>query len=396
MATLRIGRLSMTVTEVNAVDLQGGVLRLSGDIVGSSLAQTRALLDELDATLRNPDLPIAVTWSEDPLIDAFYLPAGGAARIVTLTGNGWGRWSANLIRLGTEVAVRFQSKLTGKTLTNDHSYTGPGVGYVGPPVDWRTFDPSAGVTTLARIGSDGTSRVRLNVDADAHPIWMVAPASYYKGACEIFLDGFLRAGRDAPNDPLDWQIGNNLVRVTPDVDGGLDVEHYDGAAWRSTVWQVRHDGADVGDWYAVRIIRNTPERCVIELVQPRVTFQGLLTVQLGVRRGSRIIDGVYTSDTSGLALSLRSGETGSVTAPIPTGAMIRDTVDGSGHRWMIGSELTATLTTGTGTLNNTAARLPFMISKEIDEGSGVQSGDQDSDLWDQYLEWRSEKVVVSA
>jgi hypothetical protein len=63
---------------------------------------------------------------------------------------------------------------------------------------------------------------------------------------------------------------------------------------------------------------------------------------------------------------------------------------------MIGSELTATLTTGTGTLNNTAARLPFMISKEIDEGSGVQSGDQDSDLWDQYLEWRSEKVVVSA
>ena len=139
------------------------------------------------------------------------------------------------------------------------------------------------------------------------------------------------------------------------------------------------------------ILTNRPERCAIRLIQERTATQGILYLDLAVRRGSRILEGVFYSDIGTAAMTLDT-DTAGTTSGTPTGSMKAATPDGSGHSWMIGSELTTTLTTATGTMTKTAARLPFMISKEVNEGSGVQAGDADDDLWNQYMGWRSERV----
>jgi hypothetical protein len=146
----------------------------------------------------------------------------------------------------------------------------------------------------------------------------------------------------------------------------------------------------VGNWRTVQIITNRPERCAVRLVQNRVA-QGRLVMDLAMRRGSRILEGVFYSDIATAVMKLDTDTAGTVSGT-PTGSMKKDTVDGNGHRWMIGSELTTTFSTGNGRMTKTSARLPFLISKEIDEGTGVQSGDTDDELWDQYMGWRSERV----
>lgn len=390
MSTLKVGRISLSC-DPETLDLKAGpVLTMRGSFTGSALAATLALRDELIVTLAEEE-PIPVTWDNDSTIDGFYLPRGGQVSVLSLTGTGYVEFNCSLKRLGDDNSVRFCSLLTGTVLANDHSYT-TGVGFVAPPVSRYVYNPVSS-SSVVRVSEDGSVRVYLEVASSANPEWHVAPADYYKAACEILAGGYLRAGVTAPNTPTDWQLENGLVKAVPTTGGALIVSHFDGAAWRATTWAVLYNSAAVGAWQAVQILTNRPERAGLRLIQTRnnTTGQGLITLDLSVRRGSRTLEGVFYSDSAIYAIALDT-DTAGTTSGTPTGTMKKSTTDGNGHRWMVGSELTTTLTTADGTMAKTAARMPFMISKEVDEGSGVQAGDADDDLWDQYMGWRSERV----
>jgi len=398
MSTLTVGRITLDC-DPETLTIQAGdgrQITLTGSFVGTSLNQLKALRDELAATLQTPE-PVAVTWDGDTTINGYYQPQGGQVEVVSLTttGSNYGMvaFEADLLYLGDDAAVRFCSLVTGDTLANDHSYTGPGVGYVAPPISHYNFNPVSDGTPayVDRVSEDGTIRVFLGVASGDNPEWHCAPANYYKAACEITVGGYLRAGLTAPNTPTSWLLSNGLVKVAPGTDGALTVSHHDASTWRAQTWTVSYAASAVGDWHAVTILANRPERAAIRLTQTRGAQQGILTLDLAVRRGSRILEGVFYSDYDSSAILLDTDSAGTTTGT-PTGTMKANSADAYGHRWMIGSELSTTLTTADGSMSKTAARLPFLISKEIDGGSGVQDGDPDEDLWDQYLEWLSERV----
>jgi hypothetical protein len=390
MGTLTVGRVAIPDSPAS-MSRGDGALSLGGTFTGASLAQTKMLRDELAATLSNPD-PVPVTWDGDATIDGFYLVAGGSVDLRHDAGTGLVDYELDLEHCGDDNSLRLCSLITGAVLANDHSFTA-GVGYVAPPIGHYGFSPVSDGTPayVTRKSEDGNLLVYLGVDSGDNPQWHAAPGDYYKAACEILTGTYLRAGLLAPNTPTDWQLQNALVKVVPTTDGALIVSHYDGTAWRATTWAVLYASAAVGNWDAVTILTNRPERVAIRLTQTRGAQQGRLTLDLALRRGSRTLEGVFYSDIATSAMMLDTDTAGTTTGT-PTGSMKKSTVDAFGHRWMVGSEKTTTLTTADGTMAKTANRLPFMISKEVDEGTGVQTGDTDDELWAQYMGWRSERV----
>ncbi len=405
MGTLTIGRISLTC-DPEKLTLAAGrrgaarTLSLQGSFLGTSLTQLEALRDELIATLEDTDeeTKIPVTWDGDPTFDGFYKPNGGRVSPVSYntTGSNYGmcEFSCDLVWKGDDNSVRFCSQVTGAVVANDHSYAGAGSGYVGPPGGRYGFAPVASASVF-RHGADGYIRTFLNVASGDNPEWHVAPAGFYANACEITAGGYLRAGLTCPNTPTVWELSNGLVKVTPTTDGALIVSHHDGTDWRATTWAVLYDGTAVGNWGAMQPLTNRPERCSVRLIQERTALQGILQLDLALRRGSRILEGVFYSDIASAAMTLDTDSAGTVTGT-PTGTMKKSSDDAYGHRWMIGSEKTTTLTVATGTMSKTASRLPFMIGKEINEGGGVLTGDTDDALWDQYMAWRSERVRAVA
>jgi hypothetical protein len=396
MSTLTVGRVSLTC-DPERLSVQPGrragrrILSLQGSFSATSLDELKALRDELAATLEGDD-PVPVTWDGDGSIDGFYQPQGGEVTVRTLlvTGSNYGlcNFRADLGWLGDDNSARFVSLITGAVLDNDHSYVGPGSGYLCPAGGRYAYNPAAS-SSVVRKAEDGNLGVFLDVASATNPEWHVSPANYWLSACEILTGGYLRAGLTCPNTPTVWVLQNGLVKVEPTTDGALIVSHYDGTDWRSTTWTVARF-SPVGDWSAVHLLYNRPERCSIRLIRDRTSTQGALTLDLTLRRGSRILEGVFQSDASD-SLTLDTNSAGTVTGT-PTGTMKKDTVDGDGHRWMIGSEKTTTLNVANGYMTKITTRLPFLISKEVDEGGGVQAGDTDDDLWDQYMAWRSERV----
>jgi hypothetical protein len=389
MSTFTIGRLTIPC-DPDSVRWSGGptVISLGGEFTGSSLPQLKALRDEIAQTITAGQV-ITVTWTEDTTLNGFYRPRpGGQVDLRSLSGTGYVAFSVDLELLGRSAC--FQSLLTGKALANDHSYSATEVGFVGPPDDHWGYWPTTALTVL-RAFDGGSMRTHRDVPATDQPTWYVAAGDYYTAACEITVDSYVRAGAVAPNTPTSWTLSNGLVRVSATTNGALNVEHYDSTAWRSVVWKVEVDASAVGDWKGIRILDNRPERAAIRLTQSR-SNQGRWTLDVGVRRGSRIVDGVLHSDTGGGALELDTDDSTGTTTSVPTGTLARSSVDTHGHRWIIGSEKSTTLSTTNGSMTKTASRLPFMISSQINEGAGVQDGDEIADLWDQYMNWRSETV----
>jgi hypothetical protein len=391
MSSLQIGRLTLACDpETFQASPRRGADRLisiRSGFTAASLNQMKAFRDELAVTLAQSGQVIPLIWDEDGTVDGFYRPAGGSVELRSLSGTGFAEFKADLEWLGDDNSIRFCSLVTGACLTNDHSYT-TDLGYVGPPVSVYGFSPAStgSPTSVLRAGEDGSSRCYLGVADSANPEWHAAPADFYKNACEVTAGGYLRAGLTCPNTPTDWLLSNGLVKAAPTTDGALIVSHYDGAAWRSTTWTVSYDGSAVGNWLTVTPLVNRPERAAVRLIQ-----NGRRVMDLGVRRGSRILEGVFYSDDATKVMLLDTDSSGTTTGT-PTGTMKKASDDTNGHRWMIGSEKTTTLTTADGSMSKTTARMPFMISKEINEGGGVQSGDTDDNLWDQYMGWRSELV----
>ena len=233
--TISIGRL-VDLPNPSDLEVRRGAVSLGGYVTGASVAEGLAYRDEF-AYLAETDAPIPVVYSSDSSIDGFYRVMASQSNLHMQTPTtALVYWSVDLISVGE----RFQSKLTQLTRANDLGYTENDLAFVGLPVGAYGFVPG---TTTARTRTTAAGDTIVHQVAQygggsgaVAPSWGCAPADYLKGACKITTGGYVRVSRVSPNTPASFILENELVRVTEGASGAIDVEHYDGTAWRSLTY----------------------------------------------------------------------------------------------------------------------------------------------------------------
>lgn len=402
--SLTIGRVGLDVAleDPDGVTESAGTntraVTLRGVLLGSSLAESIALRDELE-NLAGSDHVVAVTWDEDSRIDGFYRVVSASVETQSLVDRGFVTFTAQLELVGKAGGVVFRSKITGTVLGNDHGVTeAESEPFHAPPRGAVAYDPGATVpSSMTRTGSGGAMTVYRDVDFAVSPYWTTPPASLYAGAATLKVGGRVRTGVHVPNLPTSWSLENELVRVTPvGTNGRLNFEAHDGTSWDAAVeWRITSAGAAVGEYDALTALKVTPEETIIRLTRD-VSAGGALTLDLALRRGSRFLAGYLTRHAAAtLGVRLNTGEAG--TAITPTGAAsavaVRSNTTTNGNRALIGSARSHSADTANTGLTKAATRtLDFFIAAEVG-GAGAVSGDTAADLCLQYLGLVSEHVV---
>jgi hypothetical protein len=194
--------------------------------------------------------------------------------------------------------------------------------------------------------------------------------------------GFEIDGTDQPLPVAAWTLGNGLVNVTPTASAGvLDVQAYTGGAWHSKLWNVTVGGSNVAAWDSAVLLRNDLEQCILRLTAPR--SPGRATLDLTLRRGSRIVEGYLQSGAaSTLAVYLRTSETNTNAAA--SGYVTASGNDSDGNRFAAGSARTFTAHANGGVSKATTATLDFWLGVVAGGGSAV-SGDAATDLRNMYI-----------
>lgn len=406
-AILTIGRVGLDPVNLDdpetysgSAGSEGHVLTLAGTALGGTLAETKALRDELLAAAGLAGTIVPITWTADTTIDGFYQITAATFDVQALHDRGFIGFSVNAKRVGSEGGVIFRSKIRGTVLANDHGVTeAESEPFHAPPRGFYGYNPGSTIpSSLSRTGAGGAMTVFRDVDFTVDPWWSVSPANHYAGGAQVAVGGYARAGVVAPNTPNDWELSNELVRVSPNGTGGrIDVEVHDGTSWETAkVWRIQHSGADVGQWDAVGILRNTPEETSIRLTRD-VGAGGEITLDLSLRRGSRFVTGYLVRHASAtLKIVLASAEAGSTVTPAgaSSAVAIDATVnDGDGNRYVVGSAKSFVNDLANGGLSKASTTtLDFFVGSEIG-GSSAAAGDTSEDLCLQYLGLVAENVI---
>ena len=387
MSILTIGRVGIDIdlrAPQSWEDTPEGV-SLGGQIITTTLEACQSLRTELLA-LQGQTVP--VTCSADSTFDGFYtvasvgvgLPVGAHTAFLM-------EWSAELVRVGVEAQVGWESRLTGSVAMNDHGVTGAASEpYHAPPRGATEYDVRAALPTIiARTGSGGAITVYRDVDRDATPRWSSTPAGFYQGAVK-FSSGAtqrVRAGLWTPNSPASWTLENELVKVTPHATaaGHFYVAHHDGTAWDTAKMWYLYDTSTFRAWSHVTLLRNDPEEVIVRLTSHTA---GAVPnyLDLSLRRGSRFVSGYLSRATASSHYVRRSPDEAGTAF---TRGVRAPSNDADGNRYVIGSAKTHTAELTAGGISIASGTvLDFFVGSEI-AGSAAVAGDTAAALLNQYL-----------
>lgn len=242
--------------------------------------------------------------------------------------------------------------------------------------------------SFSRSGRDGVVPVHLGIPATIEPRWTVNAESYMSGAAVLRLDGRRRIGYATPPTIDTWEVENGLVRLTPGtINGEIVVECWDaaGGEWASARhWRFLTNFTILPGTPELTVIRNEPEEVIVRLTWPQTI--GRLTVDLGLRRGSRFVTGLMKrhSATTLSVIGIPQDPTTAV-----TGGIRQTTQDAAGNRFVAGTAQTVGVTKGTDAhlRQSAVTRFDFFLGHEVGTDSlGVaQEGDDFADLLQQYL-----------
>jgi hypothetical protein len=136
------------------------------------------------------------------------------------------------------------------------------------------------------------------------------------------------------------------------------------------------------------VLRNDPEEVTVRLSYP--TAPGRVTVDLGLRRGSRFVTGGikrHASATLGVA------RTAAEAATVVTGGLRATSADADGNRFVMGSSKTLTTATTTAAISKASVtQLDFFLGHEV--GASPAAGDAFADLLAQYLGTSGDRTRV--
>ncbi|MEU6234416.1 hypothetical protein [Kitasatospora sp. NPDC047058] len=396
--TLQLGRTTFretfTVTETG-----GDVRTLDVDGQESTPPLTRPVLVARHDNVLALDQGgvVAVTWTDKAERNGYYSVKGSSAALREYVNDTvTSAWKASLERLGAVGEIDLQSRLTGVVRSNDFSLTGET--WHAPPIGHTTYYTGAtSPSTMTRTGADGTMTVYRSIPTGANPRWGCDPTAYLAGRVRIndtiaaTGTGFEIEGTSQPLPVTGWTLGNALVNVTPTATAGvLDVQAYTGSAWHSKLWNITVGGSNVAAWDTATILRNDLEQCVLRLTAPR--SPGRATLDLVLRRGSRILEGYLQSGSSStLAVYLRTTETN--TSAAASGYVVATGNDADGNRFACGSARSFTAHANGGVSKASTTTLDFWLGVVAGGGSAV-SGDAAIDLRNQYIGALAESTYV--
>lgn len=331
-----------------------------------------------------PGAVVPVTFQDKTELTGYYFVASSQSDVVN-HANGMvmsSSWQLDLQRLGTERDLEFESRIS--TVPHSTTLSGPAaVFWHAPPAGFRDYYTGATVPSgaVTRQSADGAVTVFTGVPAGVYPRWTCPAASYMNGSARVVLDGIRRVGLDTAGYST-WEINNGLVRLTgssttlPYV---LSVWSQTASAWVSAKnFRTMTAAAMVTTIPEFTIIRNDPEQVTIRLTY--AMNPGRLTVDMSLRRGSRFVTGIVKQHSATtLGLRPETSETGTAV----TGGVMH-AADANGNATVIGSSVSATVTTGTGALSKASVTsFDFFLGSQI--GASPATGDAFADLLNQYL-----------
>jgi hypothetical protein len=387
MSDWGIIQLNRTRLREEFLATESGITR-SMDISGQEATPplTRAVLvathDNLNAL--DSDGPIAVTWTDKPERNGYYQVKTCASAITEHRGDRViADWKVSMDRLGSAGEVDLQSRLTGIARLNDFSLTGER--WHAPPIGHYAYyaGPSA-PTSMTRTGADGTMTVYRSIPTGVPPRWGCNPTAYLKGRVRVTdtAAGLEADGTMRPIPAGAWSLSNGLVNIAPTASAGvLDVQAYTSGGWHSKLWTVSVGGAPVATWDSATLLRNDLEHCILRLTASRAP--GRATVDLALRRGSRILEGYLQSGSSStLAVYLTSPELN--TSAAASGYVSATGNDTDGNRFAAGSARTFTAHANGGVSKAAVAALDFWVGVQAG-GASPAAGDAATDLRNQYI-----------
>lgn len=428
MAILTVGRLGFDVelldpaewTETRGQDEREFTIK--GFIRSDSLENTLYLREQI---LEQQNQLLAVTYSGDTYFDGYFWMVGATINTVpsSYRGRGLFPFELRMIRLGSSSRIGLQSLLTFAVLDNPYTLGGAAPsseaveGWHGVPSAHYLYAGNAELGTVVRASESGPVRVYRQIQIgtggsliQVDPLWSVEPDDYLNGAAYVKIDGKLRTGISAPNTPTDWEIGNGIIKVTPNATPPrIDTAVWNGTnAYESTkTYRFSIDRgsghADVGAWTAVAIVRNDPE-CVILRLQSDGAVTGgahVHTWDLTLRRGSVAVyvNWHYTEVPQVEEMRVYLATPEAATAVTPTGSTapvaIRATSnDADGNQYIMGTRHTHVQDTTNGRITKDPAsdgNFSFFVGYVVG-GSGASAGNGPEPVAKQYLGWVSERV----
>lgn len=438
--TLTIGRCTDLRPAPRFPSRQGDRVVVRGTIMATSTTDLQARRQQLlglDGDIDDPVVP--VTWSSDSSLDGFYRvlsasvdqigPASSARAAFSVTLEPTPGYTAPLVEMDASAVVR----------TNACGATAGEPAAIGSA--WHasasTYDSLTVGGTLvgARTGSDGV----VYYAGQTAPFTRVTNAfpsiaGRYSGTCRIEVryggTWYTVVGQQVPASAAgNWRISNSLVRFTyatytgsAATVGGLQVEVWDGGAWRDTVTMKlgTWDGAAFTDaaWVGgdgigstsvasgaieavpVRVLRNSPETVTIGFYKANTATQflsldmGAMFCTLTTRAIGTVqpfLRPVGTETAAGVGV-------GTIWSTDP--ARVRSTNDANGNRYWIGYVQNAGGVTQNGGVRHganiaTGTAVTFGIGVVLD-GSSAAAGNTGLDLAEQYVgqcAWRQRVVV---
>lgn len=295
-----------------------------------------------------------------------YWPAAGTT-IETATET----WQIDLERVGSELEIDFESRLTGPAIVANSYGWASSQTLFSPPAGAYALTP--GGSPVSRPCADGPDQLFYTALGTPNSVrWGCAVANYGNGRCRFLDDaGIERSGVNfSPANLTSWTMSNGLVQVVPGTSGNtLTVQHWTLGAWQSKNWDLTATGLalstiNLSGWSGVTLLRNDYEMVVVRLTKEYAS--GRVQIDLTLRRGSRFVEvyAVADSGTPTWKLVKHFAEAGTL-GGLGNAALTATVEDSAGNQYTIGSAHTFTADTSNGGISATGATFDAYIGSVV-------------------------------
>jgi hypothetical protein len=372
---LQIGRIPLretfVATESGGGDGRGLDLEGQESYPPLTRAQVIARHDGINSLI--PGQVIPVTFTDKPERSGYYtVKSSGATYTEYLNETVTSAWKVSLDRVGSDAETDLQSRLTGAVRLNDFALAGER--WHAPPIGhYGYYTGATNPTLMTRTGADGTITVYRTVPANTSPRWGCPPTAYLAGRVRATTTGGQEVyGVDVPLATTGWSLTNGLINVTWSATGGgtLDVQTYTGGAYQTKPWAVFASSTiQVTAWDGATLLRNDPEMVILRLIKG--LSPGRLTLDLTLRRGSRIIEGYMQRGTAPDLLKVQLNTAEAFVDTSAQGYLTATVDDSDGNRFACGSARTFIAPANGGVQKNTATAMDFWLGVSSTGGGGV-------------------------
>lgn len=382
--TITIGALVLKEVDIltDATNANTGerAVKLEGreTVPGTTIADLEAKQEDIMGLI---DRVFPVTFSRKAAYNGFYAVTDTNTEMEKwVEGPAQVRWSLSLTYLGPDNIVDMESRFANVVRANDFVLAGER--WHAPAINHYSYQAgTATPATVVRTGADGPITVYRSVPAATSARWGITPANALLGRARILQGGIERVGVGITLTPGGWEVNNGLVRVRPESGGvqtTLRVAVWNGAAWSNDKsWDVRFGGAVVNaaQMRSAVVLRNDPEMCVVRVVCQAATSSARRTIDVGLRRGARFLEG-YAQQASASAIVVTPDVTEAFVDTSAQGYLTATADDGDGVKYVVGSSKTFATDSAGGISKNAVTALDFFIGAVPGGTSlGVTDGD---------------------